>query len=339
MEKGGNGMKWKSLRMPSKIEREEETSTETYGRFVVEPLERGFGVTLGNALRRILLSSLQGAAVNYVKIDGVKHEFSTLPGVYEDVTDIVLQLKNLIIRLDSDESKPLTLDVEGPGEVTAELFEVPAGQEIVNRTHHIATLDAGASLKMEVGVSDGRGFVTADQQKLEDATIGVIAVDSHYSPVRRVTYRVEDTRVGQDTDYDKLIMEVWTNGTILPEDAVSHASKLLKDHLYLFMNFDQEPEAEEEEEVDETVEQMRELMNRSVDELELSVRSSNCLQAAQIRTIGELVQKSEAEMLKYRNFGRKSLKEIHDIIKNMNLSFGMDVSEYLDAPPQTESKN
>lgn len=334
-------MKWKSLRMPNKIARDEETSTEQYSLFVIEPLERGFGVTLGNALRRILLSSLQGAAVSYVKIEGVKHEFSTLPGVYEDVTDIVLQLKNLVIKLEGNEAKPITLDVEGPGEVTAELFEVPAGQEIINKTHHIATLDAGASLRMEVGVGDGRGFVTADHQKLENPTIGVIAVDSHYSPVRRVTYRVEDTRVGQDTDYDKLIMEVWTNGTINPEESISHAAKLLKDHLFLFMNFDQEPQAEVEKEVDETAEQMRELMNRSVDELELSVRSSNCLQAAQIRTIGELVQKSEAEMLKYRNFGRKSLKEIYDIIKNMNLGFGMDVSEYMNpvAPPAPPESN
>jgi len=333
-------MKWKSLRMPKAIERDEETYTEKYGLFVVEPLERGFGVTLGNALRRILLSSLQGAAVNYVKLDGVKHEFSTLPGVYEDVTDIVLNLKSVVIRLDGDEAKPLTMDVEGPGEVTAELFEVPAGLEILNKEQHIATLDSGVSLKMEVGVCDGRGFVKSDLQKLPDAPIGVIAVDSHYSPVRRVTYRVEDTRVGQDTDYDKLILEVWTNGTISPEDSISHAAKLLKDHLFLFMNFDQEPVADEVEVVDESIEQMKELLNRSVDELELSVRSSNCLQAAQIRTIGELVQKSEAEMLKYRNFGRKSLKEIHDIIKNMNLTFGMDVGEYMNnEPPRAEQTN
>jgi len=232
-------MKWKSLRMPKAIERDEETYTGKYGLFVVEPLERGFGVTLGNALRRILLSSLQGAAVNYVKLDGVKHEFSTIPGVYEDVTDIVLNLKSLVIRLDAEEAKSLTMDVEGPGEVTAELFEVPAGLEILNKEQHIATLDSGVSLKMEVGVSDGRGFIKSDLQKLPDAPIGVIAVDSHYSPVRRVTYRVEDTRVGQDTDYDKLLLEVWTNGTINPEDAVSHAAKLLKDHLFLFMNFDQ----------------------------------------------------------------------------------------------------
>ena len=332
-------MKWKSLRIPNKIERDEENYTDVYGVFVVEPLERGFGITIGNAMRRILLSSLQGAAVNYVKIDGAKHEFTTLPGVYEDLTDIVLNLKNLVIRLDGDEAKPIILDVEGPGDVTADLFEVPAGMEVLNKNLHIATLDSGASLKMEVGIADGRGFVTADNQTLPDATIGMIPVDSHFSPVRRVTYRVEDTRVGQNTDYDKLILEVWTNGTIVPEDAIAHAAKILKDHLYLFMNFDQEPQAEEEEVVDEKAEEVRELMNRSVDELELSVRSSNCLQAAQIRTIGELVQKTEAEMLKYRNFGRKSLKEISDIIRNMNLHFGMDVSELTDAPQTTESPN
>ncbi len=318
-------MKWLSLQMPKKIERDEETYTENYGKFMAEPLERGFGTTLGNALRRVLLSSLQGAAPNYVRIEGAKHEFTTLNGVYEDVTDIVLNLKNLTVRLDADEPKPMTMDVEGPGEVTAELFEVPAGQEVLNKNLHIATLDAGASLKMEVGVGSGRGYVVADSQTFVEKPIGIIAMDSHYSPVRRVTYRVEDTRVGQDTDYDRLIIEVWTNGTINPEDAMSHAAKMLKDLMLLFMNFDQEPVVEEETEVDEETEELRELMNRSVDELELSVRSSNCLQAAQIRTIGELVTKSEGEMLKYRNFGRKSLKEISDILINMHLGFGMAI--------------
>lgn len=320
-------MKWKSLQMPKGIVREEETYTDTYGKFVAEPLERGFGVTLGNALRRVLLSSLQGAAVNSVKVEGAKHEFTTLPGVYEDVTDMVLNLKNLVIRLDADEPKPIALDVEGPGEVTADLFEVPAGMKILNPNLHIATLDKGVSLKMQVGVASGRGYVTADQQVFEEKVIGLVAIDSLYSPVKRATFKVEDTRVGQKTDYDKLILEVWTNGTITPEDAVSHASKILKDHLFLFMNFDQEPEIEEEVEVDEKVEELRDMLNRSVDELELSVRSSNCLQSAEIRTIGDLVRKTESEMLKYRNFGRKSLKEISDILKNMNLHFGMNVEE------------
>jgi len=322
-------MKWKSLQMPKAIQRDEETYSGQYGKFIAEPLERGFGVTLGNALRRVLLSSLQGAAVNSVKIEGAKHEFTTLPGVFEDVTDVVLNLKDLIIRLDGDDPKPLLLDVEGPGEVTADLFEVPAEMTILNANLHIATLDKGASLRMEVGVGVGRGYVAADQQPMEEAPIGMIPVDSLYSPVKRVTFRVEATRVGQKTDYDRLIIEVWTNGTISPEDAVSHASKILKDHLYLFMNFDQEPEMEEEEEVDERLEQMREIFNRSVDELELSVRSSNCLQSAEIKTIGDLVRKTESEMLKYRNFGRKSLKEISDILRNMNLHFGMDVGAIL----------
>ncbi|MBN1827404.1 MAG: DNA-directed RNA polymerase subunit alpha [Candidatus Eisenbacteria bacterium] len=322
-------MKWKSLQMPKGIQRDEETYTETYGTFIAEPLERGFGVTLGNALRRVLLSSLQGVAVQSVKIDGARHEFTTLPGVLEDVTDLVLNLKNLVIQLHGDEPKPLALDVEGPGEVTADLFEVPAEMEIRNPDLHIATLDKDTSLKLEVGVGVGRGYVPADQQQFEDAPIGLVPIDSLFSPVRRVTFRVEDTRVGQKTDYDRLILEVWTNGTITPEDAVSHASKILKDHLYLFMNFDQEPEVEEEREVDERVEQVKELLGRSVDELELSVRSSNCLQSAEIRTIGDLVQKSESEMLKYRNFGRKSLKEISDILRNMNLHFGINVEEIL----------
>ncbi len=329
-------MKWKSLQMPIKIERQEETYTDTYGMFIAEPLERGFGITIGNALRRVLLSSLQGAAVRYAKIQGAKHEFSTLPGVYEDVTDIVLNLKNLVVRLDGDEPKPISLDVEGPGEVTADLFEVPAGLEIINKSLHIATLDANANLKMEVGIGEGRGFTAGEHQDNAEAGIGVVNIDSFYSPVRRVTYRVEDTRVAQKTDYDKLVLEVWTNGTISPEDAVSHAGKILKDHLLLFMNFDVEPKEEIEVVVDEESEKIRELMNRSVDELELSVRSSNCLQAAQIRTIGELVTKTESEMLKYRNFGRKSLKEISDILKNMNLGFGMNLEEIMSSQMEEE---
>jgi DNA-directed RNA polymerase subunit alpha len=320
-------MKWKSLQMPKAIQKDEETYSPTYGRFVVEPLERGYGTTLGNALRRVLLSSLQGAAPFFVKIEGAKHEFTTLPGVFEDVTDIVLNLKNLVIRLEADEPKPMELNVEGPGEVTAEHLEVPAGMTILNPELHIATLDKGCALKMQVGVNVGRGYVAADQQVIEDAPIGVLAVDSMFSPVRRVTYRVEETRVGQKTDYDRLILEVWTNGTIGPEDAVSHASKILKDHLVLFMNFEQEPAVEQEEVVDEKVEELKDLFSRSVDELELSVRSSNCLQSAEIKTIGDLVQKTEAEMLKYRNFGRKSLKEISDILRGMNLSFGMNLAE------------
>ncbi len=333
-------MKWKSLQMPKGIQKDEETYTDTYGKFYVEPLERGFGVTIGNALRRVLLSSLQGAAVNSVQVGGVKHEFATLPGVFEDVTDIVLNLKEIVIRLDGDEPKAISLDVEGPGEVTADLFEVPAEMTILNPDLHIATLDKGASLKMSVGVAAGRGYVAADQQTLDDMSIGMIPVDSLYSPVKRAMFHVEDTRVGQKTDYDMLVLEIWTNGTITPEDAVSHAAKILKDHLYLFMNFDQEPEVEEEEEVDEQAEEMKDLLNRSVDELELSVRSSNCLQSAEIRTIGELVQKTESEMLKYRNFGRKSLKEISDILRSMTLGFGMNVGEILaereTVPPTTE---
>jgi DNA-directed RNA polymerase subunit alpha len=322
-------MKWKSLQMPKAIQKDDESYSPTYGKFVMEPLERGYGTTLGSALRRVLLSSLQGAAPYFVKIEAAKHEFTTLPGVFEDVTDIVLNLKNLVIRLEGDEPKPLNLDVEGPGEVTADLFEVPAGLTVLNPSLHIASLDKGASLRMQVGVSVGRGYVAADQQPLEEAPIGVLPVDSLYSPVRRVTYRIEETRVGQKTDYDRLILEVWTNGTISPEDAVSHAAKILKDHLLLFMNFEHEPTVEQEEVMDERTEALRELLLRSVDELELSVRSSNCLQSAEIKTIGELVQKTEAEMLKYRNFGRKSLKEISDILRGMNLSFGMNVAEVL----------
>lgn len=330
-------MKWKNLQMPKSIDRDEGTYTDTFGSFAAEPLERGFGVTLGNALRRVLLSSLQGAAVNAVKVDGVRHEFTAIPGVYEDVTDLILNLKNLVIQLHGDEPKPITLDVEGPGEVTADLFEVPAEMQILNTNLHIATLDKGASLKMEVGVGTGRGYVYADQSKMEEGPIGMIPIDSLFSPVRRVTFRVEDTRVGQKTDYDRLVMDVWTNGTITPEDAMSHAAKILKDHLFLFMNIDESDYVvEEEEEVDEKLEEFKDLLARSVDELELSVRSSNCLQSAEIRTIGGLVRKSESEMLKYRNFGRKSLKEISDILKNMNLHFGMNIDELISEEQKTE---
>lgn len=321
-------MKWRPLTMPRGAEFDESTLTESYGKMTVQPLEKGFGTTLGNSLRRVLLSSLQGSAAVFTRVEGVEHEFSTVPGVREDVTEIVLNLKSLEFRYNGEEIRKGRLEVSGEKHVTAADFVFEPDVELLNPDQYIATVNKGASLSMEIGVMCGRGYVMADQHKLEEQPLGTIRLDSLFSPVTKVRYDVEATRVGQRTDYDGLVMEIWTDGSITPPDAVAHASKILKDHLMLFINFDEEPEIVEEEELDEEFERMRELLGRSVDELELSVRSSNCLTSANIRTIGELVQKTEAEMLKQRNFGRKSLKEIQEILQGMNLHFGMDVSNW-----------
>jgi DNA-directed RNA polymerase subunit alpha len=331
-------MKWKSLQMPKEIVKDEASATSSYGKFIVEPLERGFGTTIGNSLRRVLLSSLQGAAVSSIRIDGVLHEFSTVQGVFEDVTEIVLNVKGLQVLLHSDGPKTLTIDVEGPATVTGADIESDADVEVLNPKHHIATVDKGARLRMELDVTSGRGYVPAEAQPGEK-TIGVVPVDANYSPVKRVTYVVQDTRVGQKTDYDKLVLEVWTNGNVSPEDAIAYAAKILKDHLLLFINFEEDALIEEGPELDEGREELREMLMRSVDELELSVRSSNCLNTANIKTIGDLVRRSEGEMLKYRNFGRKSLKEISDILKGMNLRFGMDVDAILGAAAKSETED
>ena len=339
------GMKWKSLTMPKKVEVQEETLTETYGKFTAEPLERGFGATIGNALRRVLLSALQGAAVTAVRFDGALHEFTTIKpppeakekektgdssAVLEDVSEIILNLKQLRVKLHADHTRTIRMDVKGPGEVKASDFEADADIEILNSDLHIATLGKGGKLKMEAEIGCGRGYVPAEQQQQQqvERPIGVIPVDAIFTPVRHVNYTVSDTRVGQRTDYDKLDLEIWTDGSLSPQDAMSMSARILRDHLSFFIQFQEEPEEEEEEQVDEEFERIRDLLARSVDELELSVRSSNCLTAANIRTIRDLVQKTEQEMLKYRNFGRKSLKEISDILKSMNLHFGMEVGKY-----------
>jgi DNA-directed RNA polymerase subunit alpha len=322
-------MKWKNVLMPRQVEIQKEGETPYFTRFVVEPLERGFGLTLGNALRRTLLSSLQGAAVVAVKFEDALHEFTNIPGVMEDVSDIVLNLKALVCRLHTDEWHKLYLDISRPGPVTAaDITEDPA-VEIINPDQVICHLNEGAHLRAELLVGDGRGFVLAENHELPDTSIGVIPVDSVFCPVRKVNYRVEDTRVGQRTDYDRLVFEIVTNGAITPEEALGFAAKIVKDHLYLFINFDEEPMAAAEEEVDEELERMRELLARNVEELELSVRSANCLKAANIQSIGQLVTKSESEMLQYRNFGRKSLKEISEILEGMGLHWGMDVKAIL----------
>ena len=323
-------MKWKNLTMPKQIV-PDAANTDGYGKFVIEPLERGFGLTLGNSLRRVLLSSLQGAAVTAVRIDGVLHEFSTLPGVIEDVTEIILNLKQVRLKLHGDGPKKGTFEMQGKGEVRASDLKVDPDVTVLNPDQHIATLNRDGDLRMEVEINGGRGYVSADQHSEADRPIGVVPIDSLFSPVTRVNYGIEATRLGQRIDYDKLTFEVWTDRSILPQDAVAVAAKVLRDHFNLFIHFEEPIEEEKEEEVDEETVRIRRMLEKSVEELELSVRSSNCLRAAEIKTIGDLVQKSEGEMLKYRNFGRKSLKEIQDILNEMGIGFGMDVAKYLDS--------
>lgn len=330
-------MKWKPIQMPKQL-MADPGNNDRYGKFVLEPLERGFGMTLGNALRRTLLSSLQGAAITAVRIDGVLHEFSTLPGVIEDVTEIVLNLKQVRLKLHGDGPKRGVFEMRGKGEVRAGDLQVDADIEVLNPDLHIATLNRDGDLRMEVEINGGRGYVSADQHSQTERPIGVIPIDSLFSPVTKVNYLVEATRLGQRIDYDKLTLEVWTDGSILPHDSVAMAAKILRDHFSLLIHFEEEPIHEEEEQVDEEIVRVRRLLEKSVDELELSVRSSNCLRAAEIKTIGDLVQKGEAEMLKFRNFGRKSLKEIQDLLSEMGLAFGMDISRFYEAKPASRAE-
>ncbi len=322
-------MKWRNLLMPKEIVMDEATATPTFGRFTVEPLERGFGNTIGNAVRRTLLSSIQGAAVTAVKIGSTLHEFSTIKGVKEDVTDIVLNLKKMIVKMHCDEPRMLTINVDKKGAVTAADIKEDPEIEILNKDLVIATCTKKTKLKMDILIGHGRGYVPAEAHDLEDFEIGLIPIDSNFSPVIHVNYDVKNTRVGQRTDYDALFLEITTDGSVTPEDALGYAAKILKDHMQFFIHFEEEPMEEVEEEVDEELERMKELLNRSVEELELSVRSSNCLKAANIKSLGELVRKTEADMLKYRNFGRKSLKEIVEILEGMGLSLGMDIEALL----------
>jgi DNA-directed RNA polymerase subunit alpha len=317
-------MKWKSLMMPKGIQIENPDAIVNYGRVIVEPLERGWGHTLGNALRRILLSSLQGAAVVSVKIEGAQHEYSTIEGVVEDVTDIILNIKQIRLKLLADDKATLRLEVTGEGEVKASDIEKNPDVEILTPDLHIATINGDAKLKIEMKVTDGRGYVSAEQNRREDDPIGTIPVDALFSPVTKVNYVVENTRVGQRTDLDKILMEVWTDGSISVEDAVGYTSKLLYDHLEAFINFEGELEPVEMVIRDEKVEKLRQLLKMRVDELELSVRSANCLRAANIHTLADLVRNQEADMLKYKNFGRKSLIELNQVLANLGLSFGMD---------------
>ncbi|MBN2495139.1 MAG: DNA-directed RNA polymerase subunit alpha [Deltaproteobacteria bacterium] len=321
---------WRDLIRPKTLLVDRESLSEFYGKFVGEPFERGFGVTIGNSLRRVLLSSIQGAAFTSVRIDGVLHEFAAVPEVSEDVTDIILNLKEVRLKIASWEPVACNVDAKGPCEVKAGDLQLPAGVTVLNKDLHIATVSDRGHLKMEMRACRGRGYVPAEQNKQEDDAVGVIPLDSVYSPIKKVNYQVTNARVGQITDYDKLTMEVWTDGSVRPEDAVAYASKILKEQLTIFINFPEEDDMYEEER-DEEMERLIETLMCSVDELELSVRSANCLENANIRYIGDLVQKTEAEMLKTKNFGRKSLKEIKDILAEMNLSLGMQLDGW---PPK-----
>jgi len=333
---------WRDLIKPRKLDVDQDSLKPTYGKFVAEPLERGFGTTLGNSLRRVLLSSLQGAAITSLKIDGVDHEFSTIPEVVEDVTDIVLNLKEVLLRMHTNEQKTLRIEVEGPKEVKAGDIIADDQVEILNPGHHVCTVSEGGKLRMEMTCRRGRGYVPAAANKIAGAPIGTIPVDSLFSPVRKVNYQVTNARVGQVTDYDRLTLEVWTDGSVSPQDAVAYAAKIVKEQLTVFINFD---ETEEPAPVEAPKEEakLNENLFRSVDELELSVRSANCLQQANIRTIGDLVQRTEAEMLKTKNFGRKSLKEIKEILAEMGLSLGMKLENWppkaaVQPPPSIQPK-
>jgi len=328
-------MKWKPIQMPKEIVLDQSSATENYSRFIIEPLERGFGVTLGNSLRRVLLSSIQGAAVVSMRVDGALHEFTTIEGLYEDVTDLVLNVKKIRVRMHADHMKTLTLKVDKKGKITAGMFAVDPEIEILNPDLHIAELVEDRELTLELDVDSGRSYVLADMNKRPDAPVGTIYVDSLFTPVVKVNFEVENTRVGQRTDFDRLIMELTTDGSITPEDALSYGAKILKDHLQQFIHIDEEIEIEEEEVEDEETVRIRQLLKTRVDELELSVRSSNCLRAANIQSLAELVSKTESDMLKYRNFGRKSLNELNAILDELNLSFGMDISKYLEPEKTT----
>ena len=330
-------MKFKSLHMPKNVIIEEVTLSDDFGVFRVSPLERGFGITLGTALRRVLLSSIQGGAISAIRIENVHHEFSTIPGLVEDVPEIILNLKGVRLKLISDE--PLTIRVEkkGKGFLTAGDLQVDPRIKIINTNHHIAELDKDGEINMELYIDDGRGYVAADEKKLEDQPVDTILIDSIYSPVRKVNFHTENVRVGDRTDYDKLTLEVSTDGSVRSDDAVAFAAKILTDHLLLFINQEINPVVEEEKEINEEALKVAEKLSMSVEELELSVRSSNCLRAQGINYLKDLVQRTEREMLKYRNFGRKSLSELEKILGDMDLSFNMDVTKYF-SPEELESE-
>jgi DNA-directed RNA polymerase subunit alpha len=317
---------WKGFQKPKRLVAERETLTDRYGKFSAQPFERGWATTVGNALRRALLSSIEGAAITAVRIDGVLHEFAPIPGVVEDATDVILNLKQIPLKLNTEGPSTLVLDVDRPGVVTSGMIQDNPDVAVLDKDVYIATVGEGGRLRIEMRVKWGRGYVPADRNFDEDLPLGFIPIDSVHSPVRKANYTVEQARLGQVTDYEKLVLEVWTNGAITPQDAIGLAAKLVKDHMNMFINFEEQPELTEE--VPEGyVDPRLEYLDRPVDELELSVRSYNCLKNANIQTIRDLVQKTEAEMLKTKNFGRKSLNEIKDVLARMGLSLGMKFDE------------
>ena len=316
---------WRDLIRPRNVPVEQDSLSPRYGKFVCEPLERGFGITLGNSLRRVLLSSLQGAAITAVKIDGALHEFTSVPDVVEDVTEIILNLKEVVVRAHNTKTQVVRIDKEGPCEVTASDIQTNDQISILNPDHVICTVAKGGRFSAELTINVGRGYVPAEKNKAPGLSIGTIPIDALFSPIRKVNYQVTNARVGQVTDYDKLSLEVFTNGAVEPHDAVAYAAKILKDQLTIFINFEEEEEPVEQGHDEEP---LNENLFRSVEELELSVRSANCLQNANIHLIGELVQKTEAEMLKTKNFGRKSLKEIKEILQDMGLGLGQQIENW-----------
>ena len=323
------------IQMPESVQVED--ASNTYGRFVMEPLERGFGVTIGNALRRVLLSSMRGVAITAIKVDGVQHEFSTIDGVSEDVADIILNLKGIRFKADDEAASNVHLNLSGPAKWTAgDISEASPEYDVLNPDHHIATLADDADVNVELRMGTGRGYVDAEDNKQDDDDIGTIAIDSIFTPIKNVKYNVEPTRVGQKIDYEKLVIEVETDGSISAEEALAQAAGIMRDHINFFIRMEEEPEpVVEEKEVDEEVQRIRELLAQPVDELDLSVRSHNCLKAANIKNIGELVRREENEMLKFRNFGRKSLQELVEVLDERGLHFGMDVEKYLEEKKQS----
>lgn len=323
------GIRWKTFEMPKRLEVDKATLTSGYGKFAAEPFERGFGTTIGNALRRVLISSIEGAAVTSIKVEGMLHEFSSLDGVLEDGTQIVLNIKRLVLRYQGKGPKTIVLEASKAGPVTGRNIQADETVEIVNPDLQICTLTKDAKLRIEMEVGRGRGYVSAERNKKEGNSIGTVPVDSLFSPVVKTNFFVEETRVGQITDYDRLILEVWTNGAMGPEEAMLYASNVLQRHLDIFVNYGELPEEEEDDEEEEENKELKELLTKPISELELSVRSANCLEAANIKTIGDLVTKTEAQMLKYKNFGKKSLSEITGILSGMGLALGMNVEEAL----------
>jgi DNA-directed RNA polymerase subunit alpha len=324
------GMRLKNFELPKRIVFDEDSYTPTYGKVVAEPFEKGYGVTIGNSIRRVLLSSIEGTAVTQVKVEGVLHEFTAIPGVYEDMTELIMNIKGIVFRSHFKNPKTLTLKKDKKGDITAGDIEVDETIDVVNPDHHIATLTEDTPFEMELKVERGRGYVSAERNKTEEDAIGVIPVDSLFSPVTRVNFDHENTRVGHITDYDKLLLEIFTNGSMEPKDALMYAANILQRHLDIFLTIGQLPEEmEEEEEESKERKELKKILSKPISELELSVRSSNCLSEANIRTIGDLVQKKETEMLKYKNFGKKSLNEINSVLSSLGVHLGMEIDEEL----------